>query len=99
MNIENFNNLDSVVKNIVLGEMLQLYSIITDYPTTVEDLKMFAEWQLPLGKFGKDMKDLLYGLYPAEYSQHTDYTKKDIVRLSNKATYFARRWNVIINNQ
>lgn len=97
MDLEKFNSYCEKDKNIILEEMFELYSLVTNYPTSVEDLKTFTEWQLPMGKFGKDMKDLLYGVYPSEYERYTDYTKEDIAKLSNKATYFVRYWNNVIN--
>lgn len=92
MKLEEFNNLNETDKNTAIEEMLKLYSLITNYPSNIEDLKAFVEWQLPMGKFGEDMKNLLVGVYPTDT---TNYTNEQLLDLSNKALDFVTYWNKI----
>ncbi len=96
MNLERFNSYCEEDKNMILEDMFELYSLVTDYPTSVEDLRVFVEWQMPLGKFGEDMKDLLYGVYPSE---RCNYTKEEIIQLSDNALKFVNFWNKYVNNK
>ena len=64
MNIKEFNNLSDEAKEYTLNKVLEIIEIVERNPSTIEDLLTFAEWQAKIGKFGEDMKLLLYGMYP-----------------------------------
>jgi len=64
MNKENFDNLGLQSKEIVFDEMLELITLVYDNPISIEDLKIFTEWHKYIGRFGKELYELLIGLYP-----------------------------------
>jgi hypothetical protein len=64
MTPKEFNDLDDKTKQLVLPEMCELYSIITNYPANTQDLTTFAKWQWRIGKFGDDLSGFLEGICP-----------------------------------
>lgn len=59
MDINIFNRLSDKDKNFILQEMGELYNIISDYPITIEEIKIFAEWHKHTGQYGDNLKIFL----------------------------------------
>jgi hypothetical protein len=97
MNIEEFKNLGKTEQEEVLAEALELYDLVGKYPTSVEDIKIFVNWQMYIAQFGNDLENLLLGVYP--YPELNNPTGKDILALSNRALDFVTFWNRCVKNQ
>jgi len=101
MTTDDYNNYDEKTKSQIFEEMCKLYTIISDYPTTTEDLKTFAKWQWGIAKFGKDLEGFLYGIYPSAILDNlTKESNKEefdrIVKLSDDALRMTKFWNRIV---
>lgn len=64
MNLEKFNSYDEKTKQELLEDMFRLYTIIETHPADIEELEIFADWHMALGKLGQELRDFLVGIYP-----------------------------------
>lgn len=91
MDLERFNSYDEKTKQELLEEMLRLYTIIETHPVGIEELEIFADWHMSLGKLGQELKDLLIGIHPwNEFTYTESYnvnTKESKVISSNIDKY------------
>ena len=72
-----------------------LNEIISQSPTSVEDLKFFAHFQSVLGMFGGEMKDLLSGMFCHNHVR-PELSLEEQVKLSNQTLNFVKSWNDFI---
>lgn len=96
MDLQKFNSLCQENKDMILGEMFELYSLIEKYPVIIDDLKIFSEWNSVLGKHGNSLKEFLVGIYPVDTHNYTD---EELYELSNEALRFVTHWNDIAHTR
>ena len=95
MTPKEFKNCDVETQEIILEELCKLYSIVIHYPTSIDDLIIFVQWQSIIGKFGKQLENLLDGIYPYKKLNKADTKEKleEILKLSNEAMQMVHFWN------
>lgn len=94
MTIEELNNYDLEAKNLILNDMCKLYTLVTDYPTSIEDLQNLTQWQAHMGKFNNNLLDFLIGIYPPFKDVINDKRNiNEIKKLSDSALKFVQYWN------
>ena len=77
MNLEQFNSYDEKTKQLLSEDMFRLYTIIETHQAGIEELEIFADWHMALGKLGQDLKDLLIGIYPWNEFTYTESYNMD----------------------
>ena len=97
-------NKGEMVRYKILGNMKEfilakeIHQVICTNPTSVEDLKFFAHFQSMLGKFDKEMKDFLSGIFCHQHIR-PDLTIEEMALLSFDSLSFVMSWNDFIITQ
>jgi hypothetical protein len=95
MNKERFNELCEEDKELVFNEMCELYSLIENYPINIDDLKIFTEWHQHIRRWGKQLYNLLIGMYPyPELNKNPNKEKlEELLKYSNNVVDLVNFWN------
>jgi hypothetical protein len=98
MNIKQFQKLDKNIKQQMLDEMCELYTIIEEHPVTIQDLKTFAKWQEEAGIiFNDNLKNFLIGIFPKS-NLNNGLSKESLIHLSNIALNYVKFYNDELKN-
>lgn len=73
------------VESFLTAQQLEYY--VNSNPTSYEDIAFFAEWQMNLGRFGEDMRDLLNGILCVSDMSWQDKLDKSVI-----AQYLVSSW-------
>jgi len=98
-----FEGLTKENKKAYIKEIAWFDEMLNSYATTSEDVEFFIKWQSGLGKFGRELEDLLIGLYPLWFIPNNNTSKyirteKQIFNCLKKTSSFIKKWNSNITN-
>lgn len=101
MNKTDFNSLSTEGKEVAFEKMLELLTLVYENPTSTDDLKTFTKWHMWTGKFGKELYELLIGVYPyPELDKNLNQKELyQLLKYSNRALNLVTFWNKQIKSK